>query len=90
MITTNPIVDAGTGSEIQICPWYLVKLRGWKVADWNSLNKVAWGGLAKVLMDPIARRVYAPIDYYNLFDKVVLHEVCAFVQILNKANFMGS
>lgn len=83
-------MGADIGSEIQICPWYLVKLRGWKITDWNSLNKVAWGSIAKVLMDPIANRKYTPIDSYNLFDKVVLHEVCAFVQILNKTNFVHS
>lgn len=72
MITTNP---DGQHSEIQICPWFLRKARGFKYTDFKSVNAVVWGGLAKLVMDKIADKQYTPIDAFQLFDKVLLHEV---------------
>jgi hypothetical protein len=75
MITTNPIVETSYGSEIQICPWFLLQQRKWKFSDLKDLNKVLWGGLAKVVMDDFAKVQYTPIDSFSLFEKVALHEV---------------
>lgn len=90
MITTNPSLGQEHFSEIQICPWYMIKMRGYKISDWKDLYQVAWGSVAKVVMDPIAAMVYTPIDADTLPDKVILHEVHASFPILSKTNFMSS
>ena len=79
-ITTNPGQTIGnpTGSlsEIQICPWFLSKQRGFKFRDFKSANALLIGTLARAAVPVVQKLVYAPIDAFSLFDKVLLHEVC--------------
>lgn len=80
MITTNPGQIAnnpiGSLSEIQICPWFLSKERGFKFRDFKSLNALLTGSLARAAMPLVSKALYTPIDAFSLFDKVLLHEVC--------------
>lgn len=77
MITTNPLVDPKIGSEIQICPWYLMQEKKFKFKSFLDLDwkQMLLGGYAKVRMNDVARKKYAPIDNFTLFPKVILHEV---------------
>jgi hypothetical protein len=85
--TFNPVRRDGQGNQIagesfqqiQICPFFLL----WALPLQTNLNtlllpKILWKkmtiGLAQKLLTATK---FTPIDAVSLFDKVMLHEVCA-------------
>ncbi|KAE9364358.1 hypothetical protein N431DRAFT_488932 [Stipitochalara longipes BDJ] len=61
--------------QIQICPtflnWALPTANGWTV----KLSANYWKKLAVGLVQQLSKLIYAQIDAYSLFDKVMLHEL---------------
>ncbi|KAF2271436.1 uncharacterized protein EI97DRAFT_437866 [Westerdykella ornata] len=73
-ITFNP---EGQASEIQICPWFMTQVRGFKFRDLTELRagSLTLGALAKISLPVISSMAYTPIDMFQVFDKVILHEL---------------
>lgn len=62
-------------TEIQICPWFLRKSRGFKVTDLVDTNQPFYATLSKVVIPVAAKLRYTPIDVFILMDKVIVHEL---------------
>ncbi|KAH7095929.1 hypothetical protein FB567DRAFT_544185 [Paraphoma chrysanthemicola] len=62
-------------SEIQICPWFLSKVRGYKFKDLSSLPSAVFSLVARVAVPIAARVMYTPIDSFSLMDKTLVHEM---------------
>lgn len=62
-------------TEIQICPWFLRKSRGFKVTDLVDTNQPFYATLSKVVIPVAAKILYTPIDVFILMDKVIVHEL---------------
>ncbi|KAF1846476.1 uncharacterized protein K460DRAFT_406679 [Cucurbitaria berberidis CBS 394.84] len=62
-------------SEIQICPWYLRKARGFKFKDLADIPASIYSALGKVAIPTMAKLKYTPIDIFLLMDKVIVHEL---------------
>lgn len=62
-------------TEIQFCPWFLRKSRGFKVTDLVDVNQPFYAALSKVVIPVAARLLYTPIDVFILMDKVIVHEL---------------
>ena len=62
-------------NEIQICPWFLRKSRGFKVTDLVDTNQPFYSSLSKLVIPVAAKLKYTPIDVFILMDKVIVHEL---------------
>lgn len=62
-------------TEIQICPWFLRKSRGFKVTDLVDTNQPFYATLSKLVIPVAAKILYTPIDVFILMDKVIVHEL---------------
>lgn len=62
-------------TEIQICPWFLRKSRGFEVTDLVDTNQPFYATLSKVVIPVAAKLLYTPIDVFMLMDKVIVHEL---------------
>lgn len=62
-------------TEIQICPWFLRKSRGFKVTDLVDTNQPFYATLSKLVIPVAAKIKYTPIDVFILMDKVIVHEL---------------
>ncbi|KAH8693463.1 hypothetical protein GQ44DRAFT_832706 [Phaeosphaeriaceae sp. PMI808] len=65
----------GLYSEIQICPWFLTNVRGYKLKDLASLGSSFYHLISKVVVPVVAKTVYTPIDSFALMDKTIVHEL---------------
>jgi hypothetical protein len=65
----------GQFSEIQICPWYLRKARGFAFRDLKDVSPSILKYISHIAMPLVARLVYRPIDLFVLTDKVIVHEL---------------
>jgi hypothetical protein len=66
----------GQYSEIQICPWFLGKSRGFKLSDLSSLsNQPFLASLSRIVVPVAAKMFYTPLDSIVLMDKVIAHEL---------------
>jgi hypothetical protein len=61
--------------EIQICPWYLRKARGFAFRDLKDVSPSILKYISHIAMPLVARLVYRPIDLFVLTDKVIVHEL---------------
>jgi hypothetical protein len=66
---------AGQFSEIQICPWYLRKARGFAIRDVKDLAPSIIKYMSHIALPLVARFIYRPIDLFVLTDKVIVHEL---------------
>jgi hypothetical protein len=62
-------------SEIQICPWFLRKSRGFKFTDIQDTSQSFYALLSRIAIPVVARVVYKPIGALVLMDKVIVHEL---------------
>jgi hypothetical protein len=62
-------------SEIQICPWYLRKARGFRFRDLTDIPSAAMQGLGKLAIPALGKAFYTPIDMFVLTDKMIVHEL---------------
>jgi len=62
-------------SEIQICPWFLRKSRGFKFTDLQDTSQPFYAMLSRLIIPFAARTLYRPIDALVLMDKVIVHEL---------------
>jgi hypothetical protein len=72
----------GEYNEIQICPWYLRKARGFKVTDLVSMDQPFYTSLSRVVMPFAAKFLYTPVDTFVLMDKTIVHELTHTFQAL--------
>ncbi|KAH8724711.1 hypothetical protein GQ44DRAFT_727499 [Phaeosphaeriaceae sp. PMI808] len=69
-------IDDGQFNEIQICPWFLEKSRGFKFSDLlDLLHQPFVAFLSRMAVPAAARLLYTPIDAFVLMDKVIVHEL---------------
>jgi hypothetical protein len=67
---------SGQFSEIQICPWFLGKSRGFAMSDLSSLSKQPFlAALSRFTVPVVAKMAYTPLDSFVLMDKVIVHEL---------------
>jgi hypothetical protein len=62
-------------NEIQICPWFLRKARGFKFVDLMDTSQPFYSLVSRVAIPLAARTMYTPIDAFLLMDKVIVHEL---------------
>jgi hypothetical protein len=62
-------------SEIQICPWYLKKARGFRRRDLSDIPSSIFTSIGKVAIPALGWLVYRPIDLFVLTDKMIVHEL---------------
>jgi hypothetical protein len=69
----------GQFNEIQICPWFLEKSRGFKVSDLSDISHAThqpvFAALSRMALPAVSRAIYTPIDSFVLMDKVIVHEL---------------
>ncbi|KAI4949074.1 hypothetical protein J4E91_005537 [Alternaria rosae] len=69
------MTTTGGHSEIQICPWFLRKSRGFKFTDLQDTSQPFYAMLSKLIIPIAAVTRYRPIDALVLMDKVIVHEL---------------
>jgi hypothetical protein len=62
-------------TEIQICPWFLRKARGFKFKDLADFKSSAFTALSQVAIPVMALLKFRPIDMFVLVDKMIVHEL---------------
>lgn len=62
-------------SEVQICPWFLTYIRGFKYTDLSSPGASIFHMISKIAVPVLSKRDYAPIDAFCLMDKTIVHEL---------------
>jgi len=65
----------GEYNEIQICPWFLRKSRGFKFTDLQDTSQPFYAFISRLAIPVLAMIKYKPIDALVLMDKVIVHEL---------------
>jgi hypothetical protein len=74
--------DVNKFSEIQICPWFLRKARGFKLKDLSDFKSSTFSALSQIAIPVVAALSYRPIDMFVLVDKMIVHELTHTLQAL--------